>query len=274
MSVRPLDCAQIRAGFVAGAVPTGPQVEDHLRSCPACRGLFDGAGGAAVGCELAGAVLPEVEAGDLFALVERDVKAETGLRARLRALPTPLRLGSLLGVALVVVAGHTLMEPRQALGGPYSPAALWSLLAALLAGLFLGARWLLRGVSAASGGRERSFALGLLALPALVALLSPLGAARAPEALEAWGNPAECFGYGALSGLPLLVMYWLFERRDRIPLSALVSAGALSGIAANALLHCHCASAHLPHLLLGHASIGFVWALLLAATRLERNAQR
>ena len=69
--------------------------------------------------------------------------------------------------------------------------------------------------------------------------------------------------YGAALVVPLVVLYWLFERRDSVPLSALMTAGALAGLAANLLLHAHCSSANLPHLLLGHASIGAVWALAL-----------
>lgn len=262
MRARPLDCAEIRAGFLAGGVPSGPEVEHHLRGCPTCRELFEG--DARLGRGLAGSVLPQLEANELFVLVERDVEADTGLRARLRALPTSARLTAVFSFALATVAWHAVMRPREALGGVYSPVALWLLLAALLAALFYGSRWLLRGVGVAGSGRERTLALVLLGLPALTALLAPLGALHAPEALSAWGSPAACFSYGALSGLPLLVLFWLFERRDHLPLSALVTAGALSGVAANALLHCHCASANWLHLLLGHATIGVAWALVLA----------
>jgi hypothetical protein len=59
-------------------------------------------------------------------------------------------------------------------------------------------------------------------------------------------------------------LLWLFERRDRVPLVVRISAGALAGIAANLLLHTHCPSAHLGHLLLGHASVGVAWALVLS----------
>lgn len=262
MSLRAVDCAEIRADFIEGAVPSGPLVEVHLRDCSACRALFEGE--AKVGRRLARGVVPEVEADELFALVERDVVAETGLRARLRALPTSLRLAGVFGVALAIIGWHALMRPRQQLGGPYSPVALWLLLLALLAALFFGSRWLLRGVSAAASGRERSMSLLLLGLPALIALLSPLGALEHPEALSAWGSPGVCFSYGALSAVPLLLLFWLFERRDQFSLPALVTAGALSGVLANALLHCHCASANLAHLLLGHATIGAAWALVLA----------
>jgi hypothetical protein len=69
-----------------------------------------------------------------------------------------------------------------------------------------------------------------------------------------------------------LLLAWLFERRDTVPPTALVSAGALAGVAANLLLHAHCPSAHLGHLLLGHASIGVMWAVTLGV--LSRSFQR
>ena len=89
------------------------------------------------------------------------------------------------------------------------------------------------------------------------------GGGSVPEAAEAWGSPASCFSYGAGLVAPFLLLFWLFERRDYVPSSVMVSAGGLAGLTANLLLHAHCSSAHLGHLLLGHASIGVVWALLL-----------
>jgi hypothetical protein len=99
-----------------------------------------------------------------------------------------------------------------------------------------------------------------LILPAIAALVVPIGS-EMPGATEAYGNPMGCFLYGSALIVPFVLLYWLFERRDSVPVTSLVSAGALAGIAANLLLHAHCFSAHLGHLLLGHASIGAVWAL-------------
>jgi hypothetical protein len=110
-----------------------------------------------------------------------------------------------------------------------------------------------------------------LVVPALAMLIAPLGS-PSPEAAAAWGSPSTCFSYGAALVAPFLLLYWLFERRDNVPLTVLVSAGGLAGIAANLLLHAHCPSAHLGHLLLGHASIGVAWALALGL--LSRPLQR
>lgn len=266
-----MDCAEIRSGFVAGRVPAGPEVDEHLKWCPHCRELFEK--GAQLGRRLARAISPEVEPGNLFALVEREVQQEAGVRAKLRALPSRVRAGGLLAVALLLLALQLGFQRRPDFE-QFSPLVFWAVVALLVGSVALGAVRLLRGVSAPLGtaARERGAAVALLVLPAAALLVVPLGSG-VPEAAESWGNPAGCFYYGAALVVPFVFLYWLFERRDRVPVSALVSAGALAGIAANLLLHAHCPSAHLGHLLLGHASIGAMWALALALALLSRPLQ-
>jgi hypothetical protein len=256
-----LECAEIRSNFVSGRVPAGAAVAAHLVGCPHCRELF--ASDARLGRSLAQGSLPDLQAGELFALVERDVGREVGLRARLRALPTRARSGALLGVAVALMAYELLLRRRPDFA-EYSPAVFWGVALTLGATLAAGTLRVMRGATAALGtpARERGVTLALLLAPALVALAAPFGAGS-PEAVAAWGNPATCFSYGAALVLPLVLLYWLLERRDRVPTSALLCAGGLAGLAANLLLHAHCGSANLGHLLLGHASIGVVWALAL-----------
>ena len=255
-----MECAEIRNGFRAGRVPTGPQVEAHFAVCPHCHELFQN--DARLGRRLAQAVLPEAPVGDLFALVERDLSQELGLRARLRALPLGVRVAALSGVAGVLFA-FQFLRSRSADFGGYSPRVFWGLALAFALAFVAGVLTLSRGATAplASWARGRAAAVLLLVLPALVALLAPFGASL--EAQAAWGNPSSCFSYGAALVVPLVLLYWLFERRDIVPLRALVAAGAVAGLAANLLLHAHCGSAHPGHLLLGHASIGLVWAFAL-----------
>jgi hypothetical protein len=256
-----VECAEIRSLFVAGSIPAGPRVDAHLKVCPHCRELFEK--GAQLGRRLAVGVVPNVEPGDLFALVEKDVKAEVGVRARLRALSTPTRALVLLVVAALPMLGHLLFD-RRADFGEYSPGLFWGVALLFGAGLAVGIRSLLRGVAAPlrSPWRGRGLALGLLLVPGVAALLAPLGAGS-PEAVHVLGSPSSCFTWGAAFVVPLVVAYWLFERRDSVPARTLVAAGALAGLAANLLLHAHCGSASPLHLLLGHASIGVVWAVAL-----------
>lgn len=263
-----MDCAEIRSGFVSGHVPEGAAVAEHLKGCPHCPELF--AHDARLGRRLAQAVLPALEPGDLFAQLSQDLSQETGLRARLRALPTRTRAAALLTFGLLLLATQLVLQRRSDFE-EYSPRVFWGVVAVLGGVLGIGALRLARGASAPlnEATRDRSFAILLLLVPALVALVapfgSPLSSANDPAGWHTtWGNPAGCFSYGAALVAPFLVLVWLFERRDHMPLAVLVSAGALAGIAANLLLHAHCASAHLGHLLLGHASVGAGWALGLA----------
>lgn len=254
-----LECVDVRRSFVAGQVPSGPELEQHLAGCPECRELFQD--GARLGRGLGAAVSPELDPGALFELVGRDIALERGPRATLRALPTPLRTGMFVGVAALLLFSQLAWQRRPNFG-VYSPVVFWTAALLLGAGVVVGAVRLLRGPSASlsSERRERALAPLLLAVPALVSLLAPLGSA---EAAALWGRPGYCFAYGAVLTAPLVLLYWLFERRDTPPSTALLAAGAVAGLTANLLLHAHCPSAHPGHLLLGHVSIGLVWAALL-----------
>lgn len=266
-----MECADIRRDFVAGHVPTGPEVDAHFRVCPHCRELFEN--GADLGRRLAHAVTPEVDPGELFAQVERDVGQEVGTRARLRALPTRVRVGTLIGLALALFIGELLLRRRPDFEA-YSPAVFWGCVVLLVAVGVAGSVALMRGTSAPIGSctRERWSALTLLTLPVLVALVVPLGSPS--EAVTTWSSPVACFSYGAALAAPIVFLYWLFERRDDVPLTVLLSAGGLAGIAANLLLHASCPSVHLGHLLLGHASIGIMWALALGLLSKRRQSAR
>ena len=270
-----MDCAEIRSGFVGGSIPEGPAVAEHVALCPQCRELFEK--GAELGRRLARAVLPPVPPEELLLAVEQDLAGEQGIHASLRALPTWLRTALLVGLGLLLVGSHLLLDRRSDFGD-YGAVAFWGIALAFGGALLLGSWRLLRGASQplAAARRERRVALLLLALPILAALLAPLGAPPTPLGIlreaETWGSVSSCFNYGVALVMPFALLAWLLERRDRVPLSALVAAGALAGIAANLLLHAHCSSVHLGHLLLGHASIGAAWALGLAL--LSRGFQR
>lgn len=263
-----MDCADIRRGFVAGHVPAGPEVDAHLKGCPPCRELVEN--DADLGRRLAHVVAPEVNAGDLFAQVDRDVGQEVGMRARLRALPTRVRVGALTGVSAALFVCQLALRGRPDFAA-YSPGVFWGCAVLLGAAGLAGTVALMRGTSAPARPyrRERLRALALLALPALVALLVPFGS---PSAAATWSGPVACFSYGAALAAPILLLYWLLERRDDVPLTVLLSAGGLAGITANLLLHARCPSVHLGHLLLGHASIGVMLALALGL--LSKRFQR
>lgn len=260
-----MDCVEIRHVFLTGTTPEGPAVSEHVALCPQCQELFEK--GAELGRRLAQAVLPAAEPLDLFGAVERDLQGEVGLRASVRAWASWLRASVLVGIGALLLMFHLLFD-RRADFAEYGPAVFWGVTLAFGAALVLGSFKLMRGASVSAPAQAR-LAFVLLLLPTLGALLAPLGG---DDAGSSWGSPSACFNYGALLVVPFLLLAWLFERRDAIPLPALLTAGALAGVVANLLLHAHCPAAHLGHLLLGHASIGLVWALGLGL--LSRVLQR
>ena len=281
MKKETLDCAEIRGGFRSGRAPEGAAVDEHLRSCESCRALFEGGG--ELGQILAAAVVPPADPGDLFQALDRQLAREVGWRAKLRALPTRQRVGLLVGAALLLLCLELTFRGRPDLpilrtaqgAGSYSVPVFWLVSLVLLGGLALGAWRLSRSLSTplAAAATERFTPLLLLALPAFSAMLVPLGAPAAGAPASQWERPYACFGYGAALVVPFLLLALLLERRDRIPVSVLVSTGALTGVAANLLLHGHCSSTHWGHLLVGHATIGVAWACTLAlfARRFQRS---
>lgn len=264
-----LECAVIRRGFMAGGVPAGPEVDAHLRGCAACRELFEA--DARLGRALAASVPHELELSGLLASVELSVRAERGVRAWLRALPTRLRAWLLVAGALAPWLAQGLWRPRPEIAAA-SPALFAVLVAGFGVAIVLGALRLARGLSTPLDAwtNERRLTIASFVVPALAAASSALAASR-PAAAN-FGHPERCFAYGLAVGAPLVLLYWLFERRSRPPWLTLALAGAWAGVSANLLLNAHCPSAHPGHLLLGHVSIGAAWALALWLA--QRSAQR
>jgi hypothetical protein len=273
MTVTAVECAEIRSGFVRGQLPEGLAVAEHLRGCATCRELFEG--GASLGRALSVGVVAPPQADQLLQQVSAELDAEVGVRARVRSLPTPTRVVALAAMA-VALAGYQLLMNRRADYTSYSPFAFWGIALLLLLALSAGGWVLLRGVLAPLGATRSRWVVPLLLLvPLLVAVLAPLGVGAGepgPDATE-WAGAGSCFSYGAALVAPVLLLLWLLDRRDALPLSVLIAAGGVAGLAANLLLHVHCPSVQLAHLLLGHASIGAAWAVVLGLLlgRLQRG---
>jgi len=93
-------------------------------------------------------------------------------------------------------------------------------------------------------------------------------------ALMLWplGRPLPVFGRTAGVVLALAVPFFAalvaVDRRAALGLGQALLAGSIAGVAGNALLHLHCPSDALAHLLLGHATVGVVAAT--AAVGMER----
>lgn len=191
---------------------------------------------------------------ELFGRLSAALEREVGARARLRSLSTRVRVATVLGVASLSFLSQLSLLRRPDFPH-YSARAFWATSVLLATVAIAGTATLLRGVSAPP---RRGLPVLLWLAPVLTALLAPLASAD-----RSWGSPLACFVYGSACSAPLVVLLQLFERRDEVPVAARLAAGALAGVVANLLLFARCPSSHFGHLLLGHASVGFAWSLLL-----------
>lgn len=205
------------------------------------------------------------EGDTLFAALGRELQAETGLRARLRSLPTPRRWGLVLAVAAGVAAASFLLAGR--VDAPVYPA--WRLVFELLGIAVLTgvAGWVaLRPLHrpTAPSWLPRALLGAAVGLPLLLALL-PMAHDAQPESLgglgtELWPRAIGCLLYGAICGLPLVGVLVGVSRTELRPGWRMATGLACAGLAGLFALQVHCPITQPPHLQLGHGPV--VLALL------------
>jgi hypothetical protein len=250
-------CERVRDAFLAGSVPSDPELLTHAVTCAECSLLLADEGELGQVLAKAGpaAVAPK------WASVGNAVRNESGLRAWIRSRPTRQRLLMVLIAALtaLVLGGR---QPRHdepnalMLGAGVLVFLAAALVCAALALGSLGRR--LRS----TGKRGAAIAVGFL-LPVGYALAHHTSGAAAGQPL--WPGILSCFGYGTLVVLPLFIMIWLLDRDEKPALLGSVITGIAAGLAANAALSLHCGQEDVAHLLLGHAAIGALLGLVGAA---------
>ncbi|HEX4335699.1 MAG TPA: hypothetical protein VH062_07265 [Polyangiaceae bacterium] len=252
--VAELDCVEVHEALLAGR-PLSPAEAQHAASCPICsEGLPSG-----------DAFLPSAE---LLNAIESDVRRETGVVAKLRALPTARRV--LIGIVatMVFAVGTALVRPRWSFGP--MPEERVGLVLAVLGVLITLMVWLgLRPLQAAPLGRR-----ALLASVTASLLVPVLFAATPPGAeSSALGDPGmvkgimSCFLFGALPGVLFVLALRVLDRNAHHAASAALLAAAGGGLAGNLALEMHCPSVAPLHLLLGHATVGVVLVLTYRALR-------
>lgn len=236
-----MDCLEVEEARIRGEV-LGEDARRHAEGCPVCS-----AGGR-----------EPLPAGDWFTRVEADISGERGLVARLRALPTRMRLVLLLMVIVAIAGAMVGLAPRSRFA-PF-PLERMALVAPVLAVLAIAlARLALRPLQEPAASRRWiAVALGMaLGVPVLFALLPTV-----PPLVAVPGIPPEvatrvCFAAGAMVGLLVLVALRALDRGSSPSFSLLIAAGA-GGVAASLALELHCPITAASHLLLGHASVGVV----------------
>ncbi len=190
----------------------------------------------------------------LYAGVRAELERERGVRAWLRARPTPLRVALVLSVAALVVGA-----PAWVMGhAPGANATGWLVGAAALVGLV--AVTLARSLCGEPPPRAALLALLAAALGAmLVSSDGALGTAGAPT----------CLALGAMTGLPVLLAGLALDRAPGRHLALAAAGAALTGVAAAQLV---CPRRDLAHLLVDH--FGALLLLLAIFAGLRRLAVR
>lgn len=266
-----VSCRDIQERVARGETPTAEE-RAHLDECEACQLLL--ADDNHLGDALAQVAPEGLDLAGVREAVGADVAAETGLLAYLRSRTTPMRVVGALGIALVVALAVVMLTPRPDLN--LYPRARMVLAVVLLVVLILVGlvmvlrplhhrplpRWLVWGALAAA-----------VAVPWVLALL-PRAHELHPAALRGEGPEllafaVRCLAFGIVTGLPLLIALWAFDRGAHASLRRAFVAAGVAGVMGNLALQAHCPITAPAHLALGHATVGLVLlgAYVLAAVR-------
>ncbi|HET7542553.1 MAG TPA: hypothetical protein VFK05_21935 [Polyangiaceae bacterium] len=257
---------------MAGTVPSGPAMHEHLLECAQCRELF---GDAELGRRLAN-VEPRAT-GDLteqLLATERLIARERGLRAFLRSRSTKARWAVSLAFSAAFLVRELLCTriSLRELGALRVVAALLSF------GLL--------GLVASSALRpwplERRAARGR-AVFAWLAWSLPCVLWFAPEARAGTDDFSStgfalrsltCFGYGSALSAPSVALLWAFDRGESAPYRVWALGAGWVALLSSAILLLHCPSTERAHLLAGHFSIGLAWFMAVSLASWWRSSVR
>ncbi len=251
-----------------------PAVVAHLRDCEGCQALYsDESPLGELLCEPSG-----FDFDSQHAEIEALLRAEDATWAgRLKALPSSRRHALLFIFGLVLVT-LTFVTWRRADFALYSGTRMLLVISSLLVAAAFVVSEALRPLSERPSARGR-FALLLtgLGLPVLFALLPqadylhPANHGREPV----WLGALPCLGIGCGVAMPVV---WLWSRLDRggeVGSRFWFLLAGLGGLFGNAVLQVHCPVTRVAHLMLGHASVGLAFGVVLVllwrAGRLRRS---
>jgi hypothetical protein len=245
----PVDCTSFRA-LIERRAPLDAAARAHAASCEPCAAVAADEARLARRLVAAAAAQPRDDAATSASLASarRLLARERGLLGALRARPAWQRALALITLLCVMVVW------KFTRGGAHAPHEVAPHLLVFVAACAL-LLWPL-------GQRLPSLARGAITLLglALPVAFSVLTHARAVVATPE-SSPWSCLVYGSALALPFLFALSALDRRGARGSAQALLAGAIAGIAADALLHLHCASDALVHLLLGHAPLGAAAAL-------------
>ena len=256
-----MTCDEARKRLANGTV--SPEVEEHLVECEAClRASFGPSEPDAP---------PAVE--EMLSATRARLRAETGVLAKTRALPTTWRNVLFAGL-LVLLSGFVLLALRRPDLALYPAGRLVAIAAGLTFLTLLGARLAMWPSHRPPPASWKIWSFSALAVGALlVAYLLPppdiaLAACHRGQGPEFAHAALACLLFGSALGGVGVALLLLFDRRDHTTtprIFLLVATGALLG---NLALAFHCPIVSNAHLLVGHGGLmllaivaGVAWAL-------------
>lgn len=272
-----MDCSGIQDILRSGGRPDTPEAQAHRETCGACRVLVS------EDARLVGALdsldLPTGNLDSMLADLTGRLERERGLLAWLRSRSTQVRVGLVGALGAVMALLALALTPRADLAVyPISRMAL------VVVGLTALATWTITHGLRPLHRPPRTTGWAILALALMVPMalaLLPVAHAAHPASLEGAGDDflrraMACFLFGAITGLPVLVLARFVDRRAHTNRVSGLLAAALAGLVGNLALQFHCPITHLPHLLVGHAAVGLglvpvYGLLLLVRTRLKQS---
>lgn len=265
------DCARVAEYLETGGAPGGrarpPEVEAHLRECPACRRLVEFA---------ADAEVSEVSA-------EAEERIRQSLLSQLEPVsPLPSRwmlalgfLGIFAGFSLLILGGSGAAAAPIVMGS----AQLLGLLAAIVVCAGAASLWMSGEMTPGEKrwtGPGGLIAYSLLALGLATAVLLPWEISD-----RLWAGSWKCFKAAFLLSIPVAApVVWLMRRGlPSSPRAIGVSTGVLAGLVGVFVLHLKCPVFDAPHIAIGHlttplagAAVGYL-AGRLAELRRARTAE-
>jgi hypothetical protein len=266
-----MTCDDFRQALTRGT-PLGRDALEHAGACDGCALLLADDGRLASILDTRSDMTAPA---DFFDSVANSVSRETGVRGRLRGLPTRTRL-TVAAVGAVGLAGAAAMLQMRPDIAVYPLGRMTLVIAVLGVLLALALHHALRPMhepGAPESGDRARVALLIVACFALAGLPSAhldhpasLGGVGEDLVSRAFG----CFSSGTAIAAPLFVLLRLLDRGAHVALWPMMWAAAALGVLANVALQFHCPITHPAHLLLGHAGIALAAVLLaLPAWRLS-----
>jgi hypothetical protein len=249
-----VDCSTFRKSLDEDARLNADAAE-HALTCAACSSRLEEEASALV-LDL-NAARPSARDGESLSAVKDLIERERGVLGLVRSLSGWWRVT----IACTALGLAVLLERRAQ---PLLELSMHGVAFAVASTALLWPLW--RRLPRYAQGTSAAAAL---ALPFLFAFWTHH--THAPFQIEKRAVP--CLLVGLLMSAPFLALLCALDRRALLSLSRSLLAGASAGVAGNALLHLHCASTGLGHLLASHALLAALAAGLASFVLLLRSRE-